>query len=85
MKSLKNIKRGQQIAYKNIGFGLVSYEEPDEVISVSRTKGKIFTSTFEREGMQWDGRKGVWFFDGGLGMRTEGIHPDDVPDGAYEQ
>lgn len=53
--------------YRNVGYGLTSYEGPDEVVGIR--KGRLFTETFER-GMEPTGREGEWVFDGGLGMRT---------------
>lgn len=53
--------------YRNVGWGVTSYEGPDDVIAIR--KGRLFTESFER-GMDPTGNDGEWMFDGGLGMRT---------------
>ena len=83
MKSLKNLKAGDEFAYKNIGYGLVSYEKGDD--ATGRKKGRLMTECFSDIGMDWDERQETWFFDSGLGLRTEIVRIEDVPLGGFEQ
>ena len=72
----RKLRKGDSVIYKNIGYGLVSYESGSkDVIGIS--KGRLFTDTFDRIGMEWDERKKTWFFDSGLGLRTEIVDPAD--------
>ena len=77
IRRLKSLKSGQKFCYKNIGFGLTSYEDGSE--KVWRKSGKLFTPTFDSMGMEWNGK--TWEFDGGLGMKTLIVLPEDVPPG----
>lgn len=76
-RRLKSLKSGDAFAYKNVGYGLVSYEEGDE--KIWRKGGKLFTPTFDSIGMEWNGQ--TWEFDGGLGLKTLVIFLEDVPKG----
>lgn len=53
--------------YRNVGYGLTSWEGPDAVVAVR--KGRLFTQTFDG-GMEPSGKDGEWKFDGGFGMVT---------------
>jgi len=64
---LKRLKPGDQFSYKNIGYGLVSYEDGSDAIGIKN--GRLFTDTFDKVGMEWNGK--TWVFNGGLGMTTE--------------
>lgn len=66
-KIKKNLGPKDKFSYKNIGYGLISYEEGSDAIGVK--KGKLYTDTFDKMGMEWNGT--TWVFDGGLGLRTE--------------
>jgi hypothetical protein len=81
--NLKNIKSGDEFAYKNIGYGLVSYERGGGDERVWRTKGRLYTDTFSSIGMEWDGT--TWVFDGGLGMTTKIVRLEDVPLGLLDE
>ncbi|MCC6404937.1 MAG: hypothetical protein IT405_00935 [Candidatus Yanofskybacteria bacterium] len=76
-RRLKNLKSGDNFAYKHVGFGLVSYEGGGE--KIWRKNGNLFTPTFDSEGMRWNGQ--TWEFDGGLGMKTLIVLSEDVPEG----
>ena len=77
IKKLKNLRSGVQFAYQNVGFGATTYESGDD--TVWRKKGKLFTSTYDKFGMEWDGK--TWKFDGGLGLVTRIVLLEDVPEG----
>ena len=77
VRRLKGLKSGDEFAYKNVGFGLTSYEKGHG--EVWRKGGKLFTSTFDSMGMEWNGE--TWVFDGGLGMKTYIALLEDVPEG----
>jgi len=77
IKKLKNLKPGSKFAYKNTGFGLVSYEKGSD--AVGRKKGNLITDTFDHDGMIWTGR--TWKFDGGLGLVTTIVLLEEVPPG----
>ena len=62
---LKKINKKTEFVYKNVGFGLVSYEDGCDY--VCKKKGKLYTEMFDC-GMEWNGH--TWEFDGGLGLRT---------------
>lgn len=69
------MKKGDMVFYKNIGYGVVSYEGPDMVI---RKRGnRLYTQAFDKQGLKWDGR--TWVFDGGLGLVTYVVSFDDIP------
>lgn len=70
---LKYLKPGDKFFYKNVGYGLTSYERGDDFIEIR--DGKLFTETFDSFGMEWNGS--TWVFDSGLGMRTYIVGPDD--------
>jgi hypothetical protein len=73
MMDLKNLKPGDKFFYKNVGYGLTSYERGDDVIEV---KGrKLYTQTFNKSGLDWNGS--TWVFDGGLGLKTTIVPGDD--------
>ena len=63
---LKKINAKTEFVYKNIGYGYISYERGNDF--VCKKKGKLYTQTFERSGMEWNGN--TWEFDGGLGLKT---------------
>lgn len=66
-----------QFAYKNVGYGVISYEGGNDFDRYE--DGALFTDTFDRDGgLQWG--RGEWFYDGGLGMRTSVIKRDDMTD-----
>ena len=76
MTDLKNLEAGDDVIYKNVGYGLTSYEEgKGEVVEIK--DGRLFTNSFDREGMQWDERTQSWKYDGGLGLVTYAIAADD--------
>lgn len=77
IRKIKNLKPGDTFAYKNTGFGLVSYERGDDIIE--RKKGKLITDTFDHGGMEWTGN--TWKFDGGLGLVTTIVLLEQVPPG----
>lgn len=73
---LKNLKEGDSVIYKNVGYGLTSYERGDnDVIEIK--DGNLYTNTFDSMGMNWDNARNCWKFDGGLGMVTYAIAADD--------
>ncbi|MDP3696687.1 MAG: hypothetical protein Q8R55_01490 [Candidatus Taylorbacteria bacterium] len=76
LKRLKNLKPGDKFAYKNTGYGLVSYEDGSDAIGVK--KGRLFTDCFEH-GMDWNSQ--TWKFDSGLGSVTTIVLMGDVPKG----
>src|SRR3989338_3427897 len=76
LKRLKNLKPGYKFAYKNTGYGLVSYEDGSDAIGVK--KGRLFTDTFDH-GMDLDGQN--WKFNSGLGLVTTVVLTEDVPKG----
>ena len=61
------ITESTEFAYCNTGYGLQSFELGNDFQEYR--DGKLFTGTFDSEGMQWNGKR--WEFDGGLGMKTE--------------
>lgn len=67
MTDLKKLKAGDKFFYKNVGYGLTSYELGDDI--VTQKGGKLFTRTFDSYGMEWDDRRETWCFDGGLGLK----------------
>jgi len=73
---LQSLKEGDSVIYKNVGYGLVSYE-PGEQDVIGIKKGKLFTNTFDSIGMEWDKRQQLWKFDSGLGLVTYAIPADD--------
>lgn len=75
IKKLRTLEPGDKFAYQNVGYGLVSYENGSDAIRVK--KGKLFTDTFNSTGMEWTGE--TWKFDGGLGLVTYIVLPEDVP------
>lgn len=75
---MKNIKIGDRILYKHIGYGLISYEGPEEIID--KDDNKIYTSDFEEVGMEWDDKSQTYKYDGGLGLVTYAV-PSDDPEG----
>ncbi len=66
-KKLPKPVKAREAFYRNVGYGLVSWEGPDKVIAVRG--GKLFTETFDN-GMDPSGQKDEWVFDGGFGMKT---------------
>jgi len=77
IQRLRKLKPGDKFAYKNVGYGLTSYEGGSDAIGVK--KGKLFTETFDSMGMEWTGT--TWKFDGGLGLVTYIVLIEDVPEG----
>ena len=73
MSELANLKAGDKFFYRNDGYGLTSYERGDDAIEIH--DGKLFTDTFDKIGMEWDGK--TWVFDGGLGIKTSIVAADD--------
>jgi hypothetical protein len=73
MSELQNLKPGDKFFYKNVGYGLTSYERGDDAVEIK--DGKLFTETFNTFGMEW--KNDQWVFDGGLGMKTFIVGPDD--------
>lgn len=72
----RKYKAGETITYKNVGFGLTTYER-DTVVSMSQ--GKLFTNSFSSSGMEWKEAEQTWVYDGGVGMKSS-IVPNDDPD-----
>lgn len=72
---MKNLKIGDEIYYKNVGYGLTSYEGPYKVID--RDHESIFTEDFDSCGMIWDEKNQTFKFDGGLGLVTYATSIDD--------
>ncbi len=81
IQRLQKLKRGDKFAYKNSGFGHVTYEKGDEVIG--RKKGKLLTRSFDTEGLTWTGT--TWKFDAGLGLVTTIVLLEDVPPGGLKE
>lgn len=81
VERLKNLKRNDTFAYKNVGYGYTTYEEGSDVIETR--DGKLFTDAFEDLGMDWTDQ--TWKFDGGLGLVTTIVLMEDVPEGALEE
>ncbi|MBI2108679.1 MAG: hypothetical protein HYT93_00660 [Parcubacteria group bacterium] len=77
IRRLRKLKPGDKFAYKNVGYGLTSYEDGSDAIEIK--KGKLFTETFDSMGMEWTGA--TWKFDGGLGLVTYIVLMEDVPEG----
>ena len=67
-----------KFVYKNVGYGLTSYEEGNDFHEIR--DGKLITETFDSEGMTWDEAESCWKFDGGLGMITYAILRDEDDD-----
>lgn len=78
LKKLRNLKPGDEFAYKNVGFGYITYEKGGDV--VEKKKGKLFTETFSKMGMEWNGK--TWKFDGGVGLVSYIVLMEDVPQDA---
>jgi hypothetical protein len=72
MSDLKNLKPGDKLFYKHVGYGLTSYER-GEVVEIK--DGKLYTPSFDTDGMDWNGS--TWVFDAGLGLRTTVVPADD--------
>jgi hypothetical protein len=79
---LKKLKKGDLVAYKNVGYGIISYERGDAVTAIKG--GKLYTPTFDSRGMTWDSFANAWVFDGGLGLKTYAILPESVPPGELD-
>lgn len=77
IKKIKNLKSGDEFAYQNVGFGATTYESGDN--KLWRKRGRLFTDTFDKQGMEWDGN--TWKFNGGLGLITRIVLLEDVPKG----
>jgi len=75
--NLRKLKPGDRFAYKNVGYGYTTYEEGSDVIGVK--KGVLFTHTFDKMGMMWNGE--TWQFDSGSGLVTSVVRIEDVPAG----
>jgi hypothetical protein len=72
----KALKKGDTVLYKNVGYGLTTYEWGRN--DVQKIKGqKLFTDTFDSFGMDWDEATGTWKFDGGLGLVCYVVDPND--------
>ena len=76
LSRLKNLKPGDKFAYKNSGYGYVTYEDGSDAIEIK--KGRLFTNCFDH-GMDWNGQ--TWKFDSGLGLVTTIVLLEDVPKG----
>jgi hypothetical protein len=74
---LANLKPGDDFVYRNVGFGMVTYERGSDAIEVR--DGKLFTETFSEMGMDWNGE--TWKFYGGGGLVTTVLLPEQVPPG----
>lgn len=72
-QDLQKLKKGDKFFYKNVGYGLVTYEKGNDFLKIE--DGRLFTRTFDSIGFQW-GPKG-WFFDGGLGLVTYVVGADN--------
>ncbi len=75
---LKELKPGDEFAYKNVGYGCVTYDHGGDAVEIKN--GKLYTESFSEMGMEWDGR--TWKFDGGLGLVTYIVLMKDVPEDA---
>lgn len=75
MTDLSKLKPGDKFFYKNVGYGLTSYERGDDAVEIR--DGKLFTKTVNSFGMDWDDNAKTWVFDGGLGMTCSIVGPDD--------
>ncbi|KKT28113.1 hypothetical protein A3G55_02450 [Candidatus Giovannonibacteria bacterium RIFCSPLOWO2_12_FULL_44_25] len=80
VQKLQKLKSGDKFAYKNVGYGLTSYEIGDDALKIK--SGKLFTKTFDSTGMEWTGQ--TWKFDGGLGLVTTIVLMEDIPEGALK-
>ena len=73
---LKTLKEGDSVIYKNVGYGLTSYEPGNnDVIEIK--DGKLYTNCFNSTGLEWFDPQKCWKFDGGLGLITYAISADD--------
>lgn len=72
----RKLAAGEKVTYKNVGFGLVSYET-DTVTGMRN--GRLITGSYESTGMEWDDARNTWKFDVGLGMVSY-IVPNDDPE-----
>ncbi len=77
LKRLRTLKPGDKFAYKNSGYGLVTYEKGNDAVRVKG--GKLFTETCDHDGMEWNGE--TWEYDSGLGLVTTICLMEDVPQG----
>lgn len=76
MTDLKNLKPGDSVIYKNVGYGLTSYERGDgDVIEI--TDGRLYTRTFDRYGLVWNEKRQCWQSEGSLGLQVFAIAADD--------
>lgn len=57
INKIKNLQPGDKFAYKNVGFGMDSYEPANDIIEIKN--GKLITRIFET-GMNWNGK--TWEF-----------------------
>lgn len=75
LEATKKMTGECKFAYKNVGYGVVSYEMGHGPIE--QQDGKLFTDTFESDGMVWKDGQG-WLFDSGLGLQTYAIAWEDL-------
>jgi hypothetical protein len=68
------ITKETKFAYKNVGYGLVSYEAGDDFDRYE--DGKLYTNTFSSYGMEWRGDR--WRHDSGFGMRSYLVRREDM-------
>ena len=72
----KALKKGDTVLYKNVGYGLTTYEWGRNDVQKIKDQ-KLFTDTFDSVGMDWDEATGTWKFDGGLGLVCYVVDPND--------
>ncbi len=74
---MKDIKVGDRIAYKNVGYGLTSYEDNDDTV-IEVGENYILTDCFNAMGgMKWNDAAQTYKFDGGLGLVCYAVPIDD--------
>lgn len=82
MEPDRSINKNTKFAYKNVGYGLASFEAGDDF---ERYEGdKLHTSTFDSIGMHWHDTRG-WTFDGGLGLVTYLVKKENMTQRQIEE
>lgn len=74
---IKNLKPGDYFAYKNVGFGIVSYELGSDALEVKN--GKLITQIFFDTGMEWTGQTWQFEFETS-GLTTSIVLEEEIPD-----
>ncbi len=74
---LRNLVKGDSVIYKNVGYGLITYEHgKNHVLGIK--DGILTTKTFDSSGMEWDEFRSCWAApDSGLGLRCYAISKND--------